>query len=98
MIRNDPFLQIASTFFELVTPNQVLAIGLLALLIAILRYVEAVGIWNDKKWARWLVIATGFIYIPFEAYFLMMGFNWAITLILVINLLVVAYLLYQEFS
>jgi len=98
LIRNDPFLQIASTFFELVTPNQVLAIGLLALLIAILRYVEAVGIWNDKKWARWLVIATGFIYIPFEAYFLMMGFSWVITLILVINLLVVAYLLYQEFS
>jgi len=98
LIRNDPFLQIASTFFELVTPNQVLAIGLLALLIAILRYVEAVGIWNDKKWARWLVIATGFIYIPFEAYFLMTGFSWAITLILVINLLVVAYLLYQEFS
>jgi len=98
LIRNDPFLQIASTFFELVTLNQVLAIGLLALLIAILRYVEAVGIWNDKNWARWLVIATGFIYIPFEAYLLMMGFSWAITLILVINLLVVAYLLYQEFS
>jgi len=98
LIRNDPFLQITSTFFELVTQNQVLAISILALFIAILRYVEAFGIWSDKKWASWLIIATGFIYIPFEAYFLIVGFNWAMTLVLVINLFVVAYLLYKEFS
>ena len=72
--------------------------GTLALFIATLRYVEAFGIWNDKKWASWLIIATGFIYIPFEAYHLMIGFSWAMTLMLVINLLVVAYLLYKKFS
>jgi uncharacterized membrane protein (DUF2068 family) len=41
-------------------------IALLAAVYAILRFVEAYGLWYIRPWAEWLAIASGSIYIPFE--------------------------------
>jgi len=32
-----------------------------------LRFIEAVGLWRARRWAEWFGVATGLIYVPFEA-------------------------------
>ncbi len=93
LVRSDPFLQIISSWFQLVSADVTLAMATGALLIAMLRYLEGVLIWQRKRIGHWLAIATGLIYIPLEIYLLLNGFRWAIAIVLVINILVVLYLL-----
>jgi uncharacterized membrane protein (DUF2068 family) len=95
LVRSDPFLQIISSWFQLVSADVTLAIATGALLIAMLRYLEGVLIWQRKRIGHWLAIATGSIYIPLEIYLLLNGFRWAMAIVLVINILVVLYLLFN---
>jgi len=41
-----------------------LALGALAY--ALIRFVEAYGLWRQRTWAEWFAAASGAIYIPFE--------------------------------
>jgi len=91
---NDPFFQIIINFFASLTGDQLISIAFLALILGILRFVEATGIWLNKNWAHWIAVSTGFIYIPFEVYELISRFNWTIAAILVVNTLIVLILLY----
>ncbi len=43
-------------------------IALGALLYTILRWIEAYGLWFARKWAEWLAIISGGIYLPLEIY------------------------------
>jgi len=43
---------------------RLLAAGALAY--AVLRLVEAIGLWRLRPWAEWLGVITGLIYLPFE--------------------------------
>jgi len=43
---------------------RLLAIG--ALVYALVRIAEAIGLWHDRSWAEWLGVVTGSIYVPFE--------------------------------
>ncbi len=76
------------------TNEQIIAIGILAFSLGILRWVEAVGIWINKSWAEWLAILTGVIYIPFEINELLFRFTWLMLLILFMNILIVTYLMW----
>jgi uncharacterized membrane protein (DUF2068 family) len=67
-------------------------LGLAALVYAALRFIEAMGLWQDRAWAKWFAAVTGAIYIPFELYELLQGYNGFVIGALVINCLVVAYL------
>ncbi|MCB1279714.1 MAG: DUF2127 domain-containing protein [Prosthecobacter sp.] len=40
----------------------------LALLYAIIRCVEAYGLWRQRTWAEWLALVGACIYLPFEVY------------------------------
>jgi uncharacterized membrane protein (DUF2068 family) len=95
LVRSDPFLQIVSRWFQLVSVDVTLAIAAGALLIAMLRFLEGVLIWQRKRIGHWLAIVTGLIYIPLEIYLLLNGFRWAIVIVLVINILVVLYLIFN---
>jgi uncharacterized membrane protein (DUF2068 family) len=44
---------------------RLLALG--AFVYSTLRFVEAVGLWRARRWAEWLGVGTGVIYMPFEA-------------------------------
>jgi len=72
------------------TRLQLLALGAVAY--ATLHLVEAYGLWRERRWAEWLTIAAGGIYIPFELYELSKGVTWAKTGLLAVNLAIVAYL------
>jgi uncharacterized membrane protein (DUF2068 family) len=90
----DPLLQILFSWLASITGEQLLHIAILVCAMGILRWVEAVGIWFNQSWAEWLAVFSGLIYIPFEVNELIYRFSWMMVLILLINILVVAYLAY----
>ncbi len=63
-----------------------------ALAYAIIRFIEAYGLWREKRWAEWFAAASGGIYIPIELYELWQGVTWAKTCMLVLNTVIVAYM------
>ncbi|MFH0343611.1 MAG: DUF2127 domain-containing protein [Chromatiales bacterium] len=63
-----------------------------ALAYAIIRFIEAYGLWHEKRWAEWFAAASGGIYIPIEVYELWQGVTWAKTCMLVLNTVIVAYM------
>jgi uncharacterized membrane protein (DUF2068 family) len=67
-----------------------LAVG--AAFYAVVRIVEAYGLWRNRKWAQWLGAVSGAIYVPFEIYALTKGVTPLKLATLGINLLVVAVL------
>lgn len=69
-------------------------IALVAGIYAILRFVEAYGLWYTLPWAEWLAFASGSIYVPFEIADLIRHPTRFALLVLVINLLIVLYMLY----
>jgi len=70
-------------------------LALLALLDAILRGIEAVGLWLDRPWGKWLGVVTGAVYIPFEVYELSLRLTEFRLAALLVNLAIVAYLAYS---
>jgi len=51
-----------------VTDGQLWALALSALLYAVVRFVEAYGLWRQRHWAEWFGLLTGVIYIPLELF------------------------------
>lgn len=76
-----------------VTDMQLWAIAVDALLYAIIRLVEAIGLWMQLQWAKWFGFLTGGMFIPVELYDLLQEVTWPKITVLVVNVLMVAYLL-----
>ena len=72
------------------TRLQLLALGAAAY--AALHLVEAYGLWRSRRWAEWLTVAAGGIYIPVELYELWKGVGPIKLGLLAVNLAIVAYL------
>jgi len=58
-------------------------------LYALLRLLEAYGLWFERNWAAWLAVVSGGIYLPIEIYELARKFTWIRVSVLVLNLVVV---------
>lgn len=72
---------------------QLMAAG--ALLYAAMRFVEAFGLWRERRWAAWFGTATGVVYMPFEAWALVRDPGWEPLVALLVNLVVVILLVAQ---
>ena len=72
---------------------QLLALG--ALIYSALRLVEAAGLWRANRWAEWLGVGRGLIYVPFEVLALVRRPGPEPLLALVVNLGVVLFLTIQ---
>jgi hypothetical protein len=57
------------------------------------RFLEAYGLWNQRRWGEWLSVVTGAIYLPFELYAVVRHPHWANVLLLAGNILVVLYII-----
>ncbi|MDQ8184668.1 DUF2127 domain-containing protein [Pelagicoccus sp. SDUM812002] len=68
------------------------AIALLAY--GVLHSIEGYGLWLALHWAEWLGTISGGIYIPFEIWEMFEHPSWFTATVLVINILIVAYLIY----
>ena len=61
-----------------------------AALYALVRFIEAYGLWHERTWAEWFAAISGAIYIPFEVFELLRDASWLIVGALLVNALVVA--------
>ncbi|HEX4985042.1 MAG TPA: DUF2127 domain-containing protein [Burkholderiales bacterium] len=65
-----------------------------ALLYALLRWVEAYGLWHERRWAEWFAVLSGAIYVPAELYGLFRHATALRLLLLALNVGVVAYMVF----
>ena len=63
-----------------------------ALLYAVFRFVEAYGLWRERRWAGWFAAATGAIYVPLEVLALLRSITWVKLTTLTVNLGIVAFM------
>lgn len=71
------------------TSSRLWMLGILAASYATARFVEAYGLWNERRWAEWFAAVSGSIYIPFEVYELVRGVNGLSLGILLVNVIIV---------
>lgn len=74
--------------------SRIMAFAAFAGLYAIVRFIEAYGLWRLRAWAEWFAIVSGSIYVPIEIYEVARHVTWLRVAVLVVNLLIVAYLVY----
>jgi len=63
-----------------------------ALVYALVRIVEAYGLWHARAWAKWFAVLSGGIYIPIEIYHLLHRMTTTRLALLILNVLIVGYL------
>ena len=80
------FLDAAAALTE--PQARLLVVGAMAY--ALVRFVEAYGLWRGRRWAEWFAAVSGAIYIPFELYELHQRGGWIAPAALALNILVVA--------
>jgi uncharacterized membrane protein (DUF2068 family) len=68
----------------------VLAMGAIAYSTA--RFIEAYGLWLQRRWAEWFAVLAGGLYIPIEIYELVRRATWIRFGLLAVNVAIVAYL------
>lgn len=85
------FLEASATL----TDARLWALAGLAALYAGVRLAEAWGLWFGLRWGAWLGAAGGAIYVPFELYELVQRFTALRVATLLINVSIVAYLLWM---
>ena len=88
------FLQAASQ----ITDARLVGLAALALLYALMREIEAYGLWYERAWAEWFALVAGGIYLPIEIYELCRGATWMKAVALLINLVIVVYMGYVIWS
>lgn len=77
-----------------VTDTQLWILAFSAFLYAVIRFIEAIGLWHRKLWAAWFGVLSGGIFIPVELFEVVHRLSWAKLTVLSVNLAIVAYLGY----
>lgn len=63
-------------------------------LYASVRFIEAYGLWRERRWAEWLAALSAGLYVPVEVYEIAHGASWLKFGALGLNLAVVGYMVY----
>ncbi len=71
------------------TDSRLWVLATLAASYGLVRFVEAYGLWHERRWAEWFAVVSGGLYIPFEIYELLQGVKWLPAGALAVNVLVV---------
>jgi uncharacterized membrane protein (DUF2068 family) len=59
---------------------------------SIVRFAEAYGLWNKRRWAAWVSALSGGVYVPLEAYELWHGISWFRVVATLVNVAITAYM------
>ena len=86
--------QIFITAMSRMSDSHLVVLAGFAAVYAIVRFVEAYGLWNERRWAEWLAALSGGIYVPIEIYELMHRVTWVRCAALGVNLVVVGYMVW----
>lgn len=76
------------------TDTRLWLLALAAAAYALVRGIEAYGLWKERRWAEWFALAAGGLYVPVEIYELVHRVSWLKAAVLTTNLLIVAYMAY----
>ncbi|MGY6216090.1 DUF2127 domain-containing protein [Methylolobus aquaticus] len=74
---------------EKLTDARLWTLAALAAAYGTVRFIEAYGLWRERRWAEWLAAGSGGLYIPFEIKEMTRGFAWLSVAELVINVAIV---------
>jgi len=77
-----------------VNDTQLWMLAISALLYAVIRLVEAYGLWLQRRWAEWFGLVSGGIYIPLEIFEILRKVTWPRVTLLTVNTAIVVYLSY----
>jgi uncharacterized membrane protein (DUF2068 family) len=77
-----------------VTDTRIWLLAGFATLYAAVRFIEAYGLWRERRWAEWFAAFSGGVYIPIELYELARHPTWIHFATLMINLIIVAYMVW----
>jgi len=77
------------------TPSKIRDVGVGSFVYAVLFLTEGTGLLMAKRWAEWFSVIITSSLVPFEIYEIYRHPTWLKVLALILNLAVVAYLLYQ---
>jgi uncharacterized membrane protein (DUF2068 family) len=72
-----------------VTDKGLWEIASIGFLYALFRFLEAYGLWTARRWAEWLAVVSGGLYVPLEIYELIQRHTWVRASALIVNLAVV---------
>lgn len=75
-----------------ITEHQLIELAILFLILALIRFIEAVGIWFHQAWAQRLAIMTGIVGVIFFTQKLFNHFDGVTLSILMVNIGIVFYL------
>ena len=79
------FIQLASNTSD----TRLWAYAAMAMAYATIRLAEGYGLWHGRRWAEWLAVVSGGIYLPFEVYEVLKGKGWVAMAALAINVAIV---------
>lgn len=91
----NPSSDIPSVFLKMVADiNNInlMLVSIGALVYALIRFVEAYGLWHKYRWTEWFALVSGGIYLPFEIYEFITHTGWLSFGALFINSLIVLYM------
>ena len=77
------------------TPNKIRSLGVVSFIYAGLFLTEGIGLWLVKRWGEWFSVIITSSLIPLEIYEIYRHPSAIKCLVLIINIAVVAYLLYR---
>jgi uncharacterized membrane protein (DUF2068 family) len=84
--------QQALSWLSSVPHHRLTEIGAGAFAYAVIYVVEGLGLWFDRRWAEWLTVIGTVAFIPFEVVHFAHKPSFGITLVILINVAVAAYL------
>ena len=85
--------ELAKMLMHDLTGSRLHLLIMLAAIYALMRFVEAYGLWFEKRWAEWFALVSGGVYLPVEIYELAKGFSWLKMGVFAINLVIVGYMM-----
>ena len=94
-IHLNPASRYPRIFLDLIdhmTDGQLWVMALSALLYAAARFIEAYGLWHERRWAEWFALLAGGMYVPIELFELARGVTWPKVTLLIVNAAIVGYL------
>lgn len=74
------------------TDERLVALAMGAIAYSTARFIEAYGLWMQRRWAEWFAVVAGGLYIPVEIYEVARRVTWIRFGLLAVNVAIVAYL------
>ena len=72
--------------------SRLVSLAALAFFYSAVRFIEAYGLWHMRVWAEWFAIVAGSIFLPIEIYEIYRRATWMRGMVLLTNLVIIAYL------